>query len=234
MKNFIFKSAFVAATLVLSVSQVSAQKFLKNVAKAASAVTQTAETTTAEATDDSTAKKLNLDIPIYHVEVFAETDTNGEPLKNEDGTPIERYLLVDQNGNIRSAEAVAAQHKTINKCFGNILAKVGGGAALGALTGGTKGAVAGAVAGLVLSPSDILKIKNHMKSLKQQKKLLEAYQQNFTNEGLPVDAKADVSNIKDLAINKNETATKTQEELDALLASEDYKTASANDWDFDV
>lgn len=226
MKKIIVKSALVVATLVLSASQASAQGLLKKVAKAA--------TSTTETTDGSDAKTLNLDIPIYHVGVFAETDDNGEPLKNEDGTPIERYLLVDQNGNIRSAETVAAQHKTINKCFGNILAKVGGGAAIGALTGGTKGAVAGAVAGLALSPSDILKIKNHLKSLKQQKKLLEAYQQNITNEGLPVDAKADLSNIKDLAINKNETATKTKNELDALLVSDEFKTADASAWDFEV
>jgi gas vesicle protein len=177
-------------------------------------------------------------IPVYTAKKVNVTDLKGNQLKNEDGTPITRVFLVDQFGNIRSAEAVKEQHKKINKAIGRILLKVGGGAALGVAggllaskgkaSGGVIGGVAGAAAGLALSAKDIKQAKAQKKSLKQQEELIAKYQENFTSEGTPVNASVDVSKIEGLDI--REGVSMTAEALKTELQSESFNSSDESAW----
>lgn len=219
MKNLFIKSMVVCA-MMMSVNQVSAQGFLKKLTKNLSKTTSTASDTStnasSEASDTASVKPLKWDqIPVYHAEKRPVTSANGTVLTNDDGTPMYRVLLVDQFGNIRSAEAVKEQNKKINKAVGNILLKVGGGAA-------------GAAAGLALSAKDIKAAKAQKKSLKQQEELLAKYQENFTSEGTPINASVDVTKIEGLEI--TEGVSMTAESLKNTMESETFNSSDEKAW----
>ena len=218
-------------------NQVSAQGFLKKLAKGAEKITSTTTAGTT-ATDTAAVKPLKWDkIPVYHAEKRIVTNADGTPMKNEDGTPMVRVLLVDQNGQTRSPEAIKEQHKKLNHAIGNILLKVGGGAAIGTVGGllagkgkastAVIGGVAGAAAGLALSSKDIKAAKEQKKSLKAQEQLIAEYQKNFTDEGTPINASVDVDKIENLDI--NEGVSMTAEALKAELSSESFNS-SPEDW----
>lgn len=238
MKNLFVKVLVIMAGLFVANAQVSAQGFLKKLTKSAD---KTASSTPADtaSTDTAAVKPLKWDkIPVYHAEKRAVTGSDGTPLMNEDGTPMVRVLLVDQFNNVRSPEAVKEQHKKLNKAIGNILLKVGGGAALGvaggllASKGKTSGALiggaAGAAAGLALSAKDIKAAKAQKKSLKQQEELIAKYQENFTSEGTPINASVDVEKIEGLEI--SEGVSMTAESLKTELESESFNSSDESAW----
>ena len=238
MKKLFVKSLAVLALMAMSTSQVSAQGFLKKLTKSAEKVTSSTPADTAS-TDTTAAKPLKWDkIPVYHAEKRTVTGSDGKPLLNEDGTPMVRVLLVDQFNNVRSPEAVKEQHKKLNKAIGNILLKVGAGAAVGVAggllaskgkgTGALIGGAAGAVAGLALSAKDIKAAKAQKKSLKQQEELIAKYQENFTSEGTPVNASVDISKIEGLEI--NEGVSMTAEALKTELSSDAFNSSDDSAW----
>lgn len=234
MKTLFIKFATIFTVVIIVCSPVSAQGFLKKLVKS------TEQTNSDSVSNDtSVVKPLKWDkIPVYHAEKRVVTNPNGTPLKNEDGTPMVRVLLVDQFNNVRSAEAVKAQHKKLNKAIGNILLKVGGGAALGvaggllAGKGKAKGALiggaVGAAAGLALSAKDIKEAKAQKKSLKQQEELIAKYQENFTSEGTPINASVDVAKIEGLEI--SEGVSMTAESLKNELSSESFNSSDDSAW----
>jgi len=237
MKKNVINFVAIVALLFLASSSVSAQGFLKKLTKKAEQLTSTSADSAN--TDTASVKPLKWDkIPIYHAEKRAVTNADGTPMKNEDGTPMYRVLLVDQFNNVRSAEAVKEQHKKLNKAIGNILLKVGGGAALGVAggllaskgkaSGGVIGGVAGAAAGLALSAKDIKQAKAQKKSLKQQEELIAKYQENFTSEGTPVNASVDVSKIEGLDI--REGVSMTAEALKTELQGESFNSSDDSAW----
>ena len=93
------------------------------------------------------------------------------------------------------------------------------------------GAVAGAAVGAVASADDIKMAVAQKKSLNQQKKLLKAYEENFTDEGVPVDAKADLSKIKNLDLAEDNSLSMSSEELKKELESEAFNTTDDSAWD---
>ena len=228
----------IIAFLVLTSSQVSAQGFMKKLKKTAESVVST-DSTKSESTDTAEVKPLKWDkIPVYHAEKRVVTDASGQPLKNDDGSPMVRVLLVDQNNNVRSAEAVKEQHKKIHQAVTRILLKVGAGAAVGVAggllaskgkaTGAIVGGAAGAAAGLALSAKDIKAAKAQKKSLKEQEELIAKYQQNFTTEGTPINASVDVDKIEGLDI--SEGVSMTAESLKTELSSESFNSADDSAW----
>lgn len=238
MKNLFVKSLAIVVLMIMASSQVSAQSFLKKLAKSAEKVVSTTPADST-GTDTATVKPLKWDkIPVYHAEKRAVTGSDGTPLMNEDGTPMVRVLLVDQFNNVRSPEAVKEQHKKLNKAITNILLKVGGGAALGVAGGllatkgkaggGIIGGVAGAAAGLALSAKDIKAAKEQKKSLKAQEELIAKYQENFTSEGTPVNASVDVSKIEGLDI--QEGVSMTAEALKTELQGESFNSSDDSAW----
>ena len=55
--------------------------------------------------------------------------------------------------------------------------------------------------------------KKQRESLKQQKALLEAYAKTFSDEGKPVDAKVDLSQVEGLDLRENDNDTNWVEKL---------------------
>ncbi len=219
-----FKSFLSKALLVvllgagMCAANASAQGFLKKAKAAVSGVTSSASTDATTTAADTTANKLNKDdIPVYHCEMFYIKDEAGNDVLNEDGTKAYRVYLVNQKGQRVTAEAAAAQSKEINKAILTIAGKVGLSAGIGALSGGGKGALVGVATGLGMSVSDIMLIVKLKKDINKQKKVLEAYQKSFDEEGKPLDASVDPTKIKDLSIDSknavSETAAKLKDEL---------------------
>lgn len=203
-----------------------------------------AKTGNADTTKAAKVIKWN-DIPVYTAQKVLVTDEAGNPVLNEDGTQQYRVFLVDQFGNKRSKEAVKAQQAKLNKAIGNILLSTGVGAGVGAAAGrtigkelGSKtagtilGALAGAVVGITSSKSDIEMAKKQRESLKQQKALLEAYAKTFSDEGKPVDAKVDLSQVEGLDLKEDNTLTMAAADIKKELESSDFSTTDDSAFDF--
>ena len=203
-----------------------------------------AKTGNADTTKAAKDIKWN-DIPVYTAQKVLVTDEAGNPVLNEDGTQQYRVFLVDQFGNKRSKEAVKAQQAKLNKAIGNILLSTGVGAGVGAVAGrtigkelGSKtagtilGALAGAVIGITSSKSDIEMAKKQRESLKQQKALLEAYAKTFSDEGKPVDAKVDLSQVEGLDLKEDNTLTMAAADIKKELESSDFSTTDDSAFDF--
>lgn len=233
MEKLMKRGIALLAILMVASTAVQAQGFLKRLAQKAGVVKADTTATDSTATaDNDSVKALKWDqIPKYEIKKVVLTNADGTPKLNEDGTPMEAYKLVDQFGNIRSAEAVKAQQKKINKAVGRILLKVGAGAAVGVAgglllgkgkaAGGIIGGVAGAAAGLALSAKDIKQAKALKKSMKEQEKLLEKYEQTFTAEGKPIDA--DASTMKEVESLAKGEVTMTAEAYKEVLDSPAYQ-----------
>lgn len=246
MKN-VFKVLVMAALLVAgSATEASAQGFLKKLKKAVGTATKVATDPTGSAvkaltgqsiTDDGEAESENkdektsevgqfLNHPIsFSVAKVTEKDADGNVLKNDDGTEKYRYLLLDQDGNVCNATTAQKMVNTRLKSVGMIIAKVGGGAALGAVTGGLLGGgkkkknallggLTGGLTGLAASAGDIVKIKKMNAALKKFKETIAVYQKNVTEQGTPIDASVDLAALFPDA----ESVEKSSSEIDAEMA----------------
>ena len=87
-------------------------------------MTSFAQTDTAQVANDSAKVDLNK-VPVYHAEKIVKLDEAGNQMKNDDGTLQYRVFLVDQFGNIRSAEAVKKQQAKVRKLVATVVGKVG-------------------------------------------------------------------------------------------------------------
>ena len=241
MKTNTFIKLLLAFTLLTFTNQVDAQGFLKKLSKAVdkglSAVDKGLDGVDkglnaidkATSADTTKTKKIKWDaIPVYSFQKVYEKDSNGQPLLNEDGTQVFRVLTKDQNGNQRSVEAVKAQQKKIWEAVIAITAKVGIGAiAGGALKGDLKGAAIGAATGAVASADDIKMALAQKKSLSEQKKLIEEYENKFNEEGYPKDAKVDVAALdKDFGLTEENTLSMSTEEIKNIIKGDEYNTTN--------
>lgn len=241
MKKTLFKGALLAfSVMFLATTEVSAQGFFKKLKEAAEkveSVTKTAnalmggtstEGQTSESDSISTQEFL-ANVPSYSVKKVIETDSLGNAITNEDGTTRYKYLLIDKNGNVCAVNTAKKHLNSALKSGAFILLKVGGGATAGALlgkkVGGSKksawiGAGLGAAAGMLASANDIKEVKEQVKLMKECKRVLSAYQTTFTEEGLPIDAAADLSNVEGINFAECEEITKSAADVKAqLLAS---------------
>lgn len=230
-KTTFFCKALMLVALLCVGSQASAQGFLNKLKKATDQVTETVSSATGSsdaAADTATVKWDKL--PEYKAELVYLLDSiSGDTLRNEDGTAQFRVVLRDQFGNLRTPATVKAQQKIVNEAVASILIKVGGGALIGGLTKGGKGAAIGAGAGAVASAGDIAQATKWKKVLKQQEKLLEAYNENFTEEGKPKDASMDPTQIGDLSLDKAQAKSQSANTVMAEVESAKGYEASAND-----
>lgn len=222
-----FKSFLSKALLVILMGagmctvEASAQGFLKKAKAAVSSATSSSSDATTTAAADTTSNKLNKDdIPVYHCEMVYLKDEAGNDVLNADGTKAYRVYLVNQKGQKITSEAAAAQSKQINKAILTIAGKVGLGAAIGGLSGGKEGVLVGVATGLGMSVSDIMLIVKLKKDINKQKKVLEAYQKSFDEEGKPLDASVDPAKIKDLSIDTKNAVSDTAEKLKGELLTE--------------
>ena len=257
--NTIFKTAGACLALLLCGSaDASAQGFLKKVSKGISKVTSTVEktadtvseitgtSTATENTDDANddVKSINWDdanddvksinweaIPHYTLQKVYLVDDAGNNLLNEDGTQQYNVYLIDQYGKCRNEKAVRKQNRTILLRCTNMLAKLTATTAAGAKGGGVGGALLGAGAGLLASAGDIKMMKKQIEALKEQKKLIEFYSQNFTDEGAPKDANIDIKKETGIDFNESNTVSQTTAQIKEMLASDSFSTTPPDDWD---
>ncbi len=265
MKKQTFKSLAMAAVLALATSNVQAQGFFKKLSKGIDKATRAIDKGTKEldkmttnlvgdtnATQDATqsasdSSKINKeylidDAPHYTVKKVYETTENGDTLRNDDGTVRSHYLVFDKNDKVCDVNTAQKMINSRLKAYGNILAKVGGGAALGVAAGllskdkkaALTGGLTGALAGLALSSGDMKKIKELNKSLKAYKTTLTAYQKTFTEEGLPIDATVDLSDVDGIDFTKADELTKEAAEVKAELAASKAEGDSLEDLDIAV
>lgn len=188
-------------------------------------------------------------VPHFESQVIYLTDDDGNPLSNEDGTPQFRVLLRDQFGNYRSKESVKAQNKAIRKAMGRIAGKVGFGTIIGgaigygvsklkgekdkdAIVNSVVGGVVGGLAGYSFTEEDRRIAKEQKKSLKEQKKLIKAYSKTFTDEGIPVKAKANLTDVKGFDFLKGEPVSMAANDVKKELDSEAYNSTDTSAWDF--
>ena len=227
------------AAMWLVCGQISAQGFLKKVSKGVDKISAVAGNATGVADGQSGQKIVWDSIPVYVAQKVILTDEGGQVLLNEDGTQQIRVLLVDQFGRRRSPEAVKQQQEAVRKAVVNVLKNTATGAGVGALTGlvsgGKKGAIGGAVggtaAGLLASADDIKHAKKQRESLKQQEALLEAYQKNFNEEGVPVNASVDPATIEGLALDEKNTVSETTSKIMAEISSAEFKDSDMDAFD---
>ncbi|GEM_PF-523780 len=261
MKKQTFKSLVMAAVLALAAPNVQAQGFFKKLSKGIDKATRAidkgtkeldkittnlvGDTNATQATSDSS--KINKeylidDAPHYTVKKVYETTENGDTLRNDDGTVRSHYLVFDKNDKVCDVNTAQKMINSRLKAYGNILAKVGGGAALGVAVGllskdkkaALTGGLTGALAGLALSSGDMKKIKDLNKSLKAYKTTLTAYQKTFTEEGLPIDATVDLSDVDGIDFTKSDELTKEAAEVKAELAASKVEGESLEDLDIAV
>lgn len=221
MKKYIVRFALCFA--VLGISQgVSAQGFLKKLAKNVTEVTKTddANKDQAASTDTISDKLKESEFPEYYCKKVYETDANGVQLKNEDGTPKFSVHLFDKDGNLVNSEYVEAQTKQINEAVLAVAVKVAASVGIGALTGKGKGALIGLAAGLGLSINDIKTIVKLKKAASKQKKTLETYKQNFTENGEPRAAEIDANTLKELGLDEKNAVTMETQKIKESLQKE--------------
>ena len=216
MKHCLFmRSLFMAVMALFLVQGVSAQKWLNKLNKGlektnevldqVNGTTESSEKTDEQSGDTINAKTFLDKAPSFEVKKLTILNENGDTLRYEDGSIQYHYLVYDQDGKICHPETAKKLTNAALKSGGLILLKIGGGAAAGGLLwkkfGGKKGAWIGAAAGLAvgaaLSADDIKNVKKKTKELKAYKSALEKYEATFTEEGLPRDAEADLSDYVD-------------------------------------
>lgn len=208
----VFFVCLLVVTQVMVPVDLKAQGFLKNLAQKAKEVVNanaanqqsTEATTTPELSDSAKAiRALLLEVPEFKISKMTLTDENGKVMVNNDGTEKYYYFITDDKDNAWDATTVSGVLAARRKLYGNILKKVGAGAASGALLGAIQGdwksvaigAGTGALAGLGLSITDIKQIRKINKGLKKFDDLVEEYQRAITDEGLPKDANPDYAAI---------------------------------------
>lgn len=248
MKTFFLKFTFMVIAISCFNTGVYSQSFLnklKNAAKKVESVTGpvTNSTDDKEAVADTStvsSKEFLENVPSYSVKKVIETDSLGNELKNEDGTVIYRYLLIDKNGQVCEKNTARKHLNNALKSGGAILAKVGVGAGVGAvgalLGGGSKkdaliGAGVGAAAGLLASAGDIKEIKNQVKLMKECKNVLAAYEKTFTDEGTPIDASVDLTNVDGINFAECEEIAKSSEDIKKEFMASKIEGESLDDID---
>lgn len=247
MKTILLKNVVVTLVLGLATTSVSAQGFLKKLQKVADKVesaTKTVETITGsvvgdeQASDSISPSDFLTTAPLYQVKKVIETDEAGAVITNEDGTTKYKYLLIDKDGKVCDRKTAKKHLNSALKSGSLILLKVGGGAAGGALlgkkVGGDKkgawiGAGVGAAAGLLASSGDIKKVKEQMKLMKACKKILKEYENTFTEEGTPIDASIDLTNINGINFAECEEITKSAADVRNEFAASQAEGESLED-----
>lgn len=210
MKHCLFmRSLFMAVMTLFLVQGVSAQKWLNKLNKGLDKANEVLEqvngtTESSEKTDEQSGDTINaktfLDkAPSFEVKKLTILNENGDTLRYEDGSIQYHYLVYDQNGNICHPETAKKLTNSALKSGAVILVKLA--ASFGAaksfkLKNWQSILVSVGITGIT-SISDIKNIKNKTRELKAYKQALDKYEATFTEEGLPRDAEADLSDYVD-------------------------------------
>ena len=232
MNKTIKKGIVFAFLMAAGVNTASAQFSLKNLAKSAtSSATSSASSSDASSTTTTENKINKSDFHKYEARKVYITDDNGVRIKTAAGTDSAAVRLFDVSTDMAtmvSPTAIKAQSTAINKAVLAIAAKAAVGAGIGALSGGGSGALAGLATGLGLSVADIKTIVSLKKDINKQKKVLEAYEKSYNEEGQQIVAELDKDSKKALGdLDKTATEMKASD-LKAAMEKDSYKSAPTN------
>ena len=217
MKTVLLKNVVVTLVVGLATTSVSGQGFLKKLQKAADkveSVTKTVETATGsvagdeQASDSISPSDFLTTAPLYQVKKVIETDEAGAVITNEDGTTKYKYLLIDKDGKVCDRKTAKKHLNSALKSGSFILLKVGGGAAGGALLGKKAGG---------------------KKLMKACKKVLKEYENTFTEEGTPIDASIDLTNVNGINFAECEEITKSAADVRNEFAASKTEGESLED-----
>lgn len=237
MNRTLMSKAIIFIAFLLIGNQASAQSFLDKLKKTTEKVTKTVSSVAGSSTNsESTADSIKVQwdkLPVYHAEMVYLLDSITEDtLRYDDGTAQYELVLKDQFGNRRTPETIKAQKKAVNEAVTAILVKVGGGALIGGLADGGKGAAIGAGVGALASADDISQAIKWKKVLKQQDRLMDAYCENFTDEGKPKDASVDPRTIVDLSLeNSQPTSVSTDKVKEEFQQAKDFEAGGDAMWE---
>lgn len=221
MKNLLLKGIALAIVLSFGTTNIMAQGFLNKINKGLDKVNsvlgdsgkeekKTEDTTTGITPADTiTMAGFEADFPDFTVKPTIMLNSDGDTIRNEDGTPQLNYLIYDQNDKLCRKDTAEVLIKLRRKAAITIAAKIAGGAAGGAAVGtgigklakGKKGAkkgalwgsLAGAAIGTALSAGDMKRIREKNQILKKLEEELDKYDKTFTEKGIPRDKEADLS-----------------------------------------
>lgn len=257
MKNVIFRTLLILAGMTFCAADASAQRWLEKMNKGLDKVGKALETVNDVLGTDSTAtadqaeaagdtvdvKKMMAELPSYRVVQVVETDANGDTIRNEDQTVRYTYRVLDQNDKVCDPNTAKKHLQAALKAGGAILAKVGGGGIGGFFggkaAGGSKkdkavGTAIGVGLGILASLDDIKELKKQLKLRKSYLRVIADYQKTFTDEGVPVDASADLSDYEDCETISRPAELVAQELLASREEGSTMDELSEDDWDIKV
>ena len=211
MRHIVFKSLFVALLPFFFAQCASSQKWLEKLNKGLdktneilNSLSGSTEQQPAQPTDTIDAKAFLNEVPSFEVKKLTILNENGDTARYEDGSIQYRYLVYDKDGNVCHPETAKKLTNSALKSGAIILGKLAAGAAAGwgaskifDLKNNWATILAGIGIAGISSIDDIKNIKAKTKELKAYKQALEKYQATFTEEGLPRDAEADLSDYAD-------------------------------------
>lgn len=190
-------------------------------------------TTSSEAITKKKKTEAKVDsIPQFTVKKLTMLNEQGDTMRYEDGSIQYHYIIYNRDSIYHPETAKKLTNASLKSGL-MILLKVGAGAAagggIGKLVGGKKGAwigsAIGALGGLAFSARDIKKIKENNSTLKLYKSELQKYSETFTEEGLPINASADLSAYNDC----EESTAYAQEVYKQLADNKEYGKTSIED-----
>lgn len=257
MKNVIFRTLLILAGMTFCAANASAQGFFDRIGKGLDKVGNALETVNEVLGTDSTAttdqaeaagdtvdvKKMVAELPSYRVVQVVETDANGDTIRNEDQTVRYTYRVLDQNDKVCDPNTAKKHLQAALKAGGAILTKVGIGTGIGVatalLSGGSKKdkwkkAGIGAGIGLLASAEDIEELRKQLKLRKSYLRVIADYQKTFTDEGVPVDASADLSDYEDCETISRSAELVAQELLASREEGSTMDELSEEDWNIEI
>lgn len=253
MKNVIFRTLLILAGMTFCAANASAQGFFDRIGKGLDKVgnaletvnevlgTDTQPTDTLQVTaEDSVAIQETLaELPSYRVVQLVETDANGDTIRNEDQTVRYTYRVLNQNDEVCDPNTAKKHLQEALKSGGLVLAKVTGGALGGGeltkLFGDSElgkwiGRAGGAILGAFLARDDIKNFREQLGLRKDYLRLVSDYQKTFTDEGVPVDASADLSDYEDCETISRPAELVAQELLASREEGSTMDELSEDDW----
>lgn len=190
--------------LMAFATQVNAQGWLKKANEAVDKTTRAID----KGIQNADQQVENIDevdstlyLPQFKVTKVVVTDKDGKELVAADGSKMVRYLLVDENGEVRSAKHLFVQAKqaaiSVEKIIKNIKNK------------GWKYALTHA--------KELKKLAMLTANFIDQQNMLKAYKKNFSEDGIMKDATVDLTKVKGLG--DIPELNKTEEDMEKALAA---------------
>lgn len=243
MKRTTRKAVIVMLLMIVASVNVSAQGIMGAIKGIANTVTETSGTAVdAGKSEENKIDSILLSPMNYQVKKITVFNEAGDSL-NADGTVRYSYRIVDEKNKIYDPGVVEQIVNQRSKAYKRIFTKIGFTAGTSAVINILSGnidkilndLIISVASGVVISIPEMIEIVKINKSLKQLREVLKVYKRTFTDEGLPKDAKADLTDVKGIDFTKCAEISKPMAEVLAELeASKNMEIPNLDDLDIEV